>query len=176
MMASHGSSECEKNHEQAIQALMMAANVPATGVHKPIRRNMPAPTPIICRMTVVKGGAASTLASPKRISTTAVSSRRIKRPTPGQPPANVENSRCKNAPFCRVRDMQGNRNTRKCGWRIPLSGDLQFDNPALQPYRDGMGPVVRAKLGENICDVALDGFLCNGKLAGDLLVRVSARD
>src|SRR5258706_16404044 len=39
-----------------------------------------------------------------------------------------------------------------------------------------MGPVVSAKLGEYISDVALDGVLCDGKPSGDLFVRVPCRD
>src|SRR6266853_2270934 len=39
-----------------------------------------------------------------------------------------------------------------------------------------MGPVVSAKLGEYIRDVALDGVLCDGKPSGDLFVRVPCRD
>src|SRR5580698_9139233 len=39
-----------------------------------------------------------------------------------------------------------------------------------------MGPVVSAELGEYVRNVALDGLLSNGKPAGDLFVRVSARD
>ena len=47
----HGSPECEKNREKAIHTLTMAASVPATGVHKPTRRSIPAPAPMICRTT-----------------------------------------------------------------------------------------------------------------------------
>ncbi len=54
--------------------------------------------------------------------------------------------------------------------------DLQFDDSALQPYRDGMRPVVSAKLGEYIRDMALDSLLSNGKLVGDLFVRIPGRD
>ena len=39
-----------------------------------------------------------------------------------------------------------------------------------------MSPVVSPKLGEDICDVALDGVLCNGELVGDFFVRVPGRD
>src|SRR5437899_1889458 len=39
-----------------------------------------------------------------------------------------------------------------------------------------MGPVVSAKLGEYIRDVALDSLLCNGELGRDLFVRVPGRD
>ncbi len=99
MMAIHGSPECEKNREKAIDTLTIAASVPATGVHKPIKRSIPAPIPIICRTTVINGGAASTLAIPKWMSAAAVSSRRSRRPRPGQPLANVENRRCKILPF-----------------------------------------------------------------------------
>jgi gluconokinase len=44
-------------------------------------------------------GAASRLAIPKWMSAAPVSTRRSRRPTPGQPLANVENSRCKTLPF-----------------------------------------------------------------------------
>jgi hypothetical protein len=161
VMAIHGSPVCEKNPEKAIHTLTTAASAPATGVHKPTRRSIPAPTPMICGTTIVNGGASRTPAIPKWMSATAVSSRRSRRPLPGQPSANVENSRCKILPPNRVGDSQRNRNPQKRGRDIPLSGDLQFDNAALQPYRDGMGPVVRAKLGEDVRDVALDGLLCN---------------
>jgi hypothetical protein len=39
-----------------------------------------------------------------------------------------------------------------------------------------MRPVVGPELGEYIRDVALYGLLRNGKLTGDLFVRVPARD
>ena len=55
-------------------------------------------------------------------------------------------------------------------------GDLQFDDSELQPYRDGMSPVVSTELGEHIRDVALDRVLCNGELGRDLFVRVPGRD
>src|ERR1700679_566923 len=45
----HGSPECEKYREKAIHTLTMAASVPATGVHEPIRRSIPATAPMICR-------------------------------------------------------------------------------------------------------------------------------
>ena len=57
-----------------------------------------------------------------------------------------------------------------------LSGYLQFDNPALQPYRDGMGSVIGAKLGEDARHVPLDRLLCDRKLSPDLLVRIPSRD
>jgi hypothetical protein len=95
----HGSPECQKNREKAIHTLTMAASVPATGVDKPIRRSIPATAPMICRTTIVTGGAASTPAIPKWTRATAVSSRSSRRPAPGQPLAKVENSRCKTLPF-----------------------------------------------------------------------------
>ena len=98
-MGIHGSPECEKYREKAIHTLAMAASVPATGVHKPIRRSIPATAPMICSTTIVTGGAVSTPAIPKWMSAAPVSTRRSRRPTPGQPLANVENSRCKTLPF-----------------------------------------------------------------------------
>ena len=65
MMAIHGSPECEKYREKAIHTLTMAASVPATGVHKPTRRSIPAPIPMICRTTIVNGGASQQAGDPK---------------------------------------------------------------------------------------------------------------
>ena len=71
----------------------------ATGVHKPTRRNIPVPTPMICRTAVGNGGASHRLAIPKWITTAPVSSRKSRSPVPGQPSAKPENSRCTILPF-----------------------------------------------------------------------------
>jgi len=94
MMAIRGSRECERNCENAIHTLAMAAKDPATGVHRPARRSNPAPAPMTCSTTVINGGASRRQMSPEWISANPVSSRRSRRPIPGQPSANVENSRC----------------------------------------------------------------------------------
>jgi hypothetical protein len=39
-----------------------------------------------------------------------------------------------------------------------------------------MGPVISAKLGEDVRNVALDGLLRNAKPAGDSFVRIPGRD
>ena len=49
--------------------------------------------------------------------------------------------------------------------RIPRSRDieqLQLDDAALEPDGHSVRPVVRAKLGENVPDVTLDGFFGEG--------------
>ena len=102
MMAIHGSPECERNRENAIDTLTMVATDPATGVQRPARSNIPAATPMICRMTA-KGEDSSTPMIPKWISANPVRSRRSRRPIPGQPSAKVENSRCNPHPFQRRR-------------------------------------------------------------------------
>ncbi len=58
----------------------------------------------------------------------------------------------------------------------PLSGGLQVlqrDDSALQPDRDGVGAIVGGKLGKDVLDVPLDGFLRNRQPRGDRLVRIS---
>ena len=39
-----------------------------------------------------------------------------------------------------------------------------------------MGSIIRRKLGEDVLDVALDGFFSDGEVCGDHLVRIPARD
>ena len=94
MMAIHGSLECQKCLEQAIHTLTMPVKDPASGVHRPTTRSNPLPAPTICSTTAINEGASRRLMIPKWKSATAVSSRRRRRPTPGQPLAKVENSRC----------------------------------------------------------------------------------
>jgi len=93
-MGIHGSPECGKCCEKAIDNLTMAASAPATGVHRPIKRRIPAPIPVICKTTVGKGGASRRPTVPKWMSAAPVSSRNSRSPVPGQPSAKPENSRC----------------------------------------------------------------------------------
>ena len=54
----------------------------------------------------------------------------------------------------------------------PTFGGLQFDDPALEPYGDGVRAVVRSQLLENVADVAFHRILPNRKL-GELVAQVS---
>ena len=96
-----GIAKCEKYREIAIHTSTTAVSAPATGVHKPIRRNIPKTAPMIWSTAAANGGASINLTIPKRMSSAAVSSRKIRSPRPGQPLAKVENSRCKSLPFTR---------------------------------------------------------------------------
>jgi hypothetical protein len=129
MMAIHGSPECERNCERAIHALTMAAKDPATGVHRPTRRRNPAPAPTTCSTTVVNGGAPRRPLIPEWISANPVSSRRSRRPMPGQPSANVENSRCNPHLFQRMGFAAVSKHA-KLGTDYPL-----FGGPTVQRFR-----------------------------------------
>ena len=91
---SHGSPECEENREIAIQALTVAASVPAIGVNKPSKRAIPAAMQIIGRTTVAHGVPSRMPSIPKGMIAAPVTKRRSRRPTPGQPSAKLEKSRC----------------------------------------------------------------------------------
>jgi hypothetical protein len=131
MIGIHGSPECEQYREKAIHTLTMAASDPATGVHKPARRSTPAPIPRTCRTAVANGGDSPRLAMPKWMSAAPVATRRSSRPTPGQPSAKPENSRCTLLPFNRIGNLQQDGNAQNWERTIPFSGDLQFDKSAL---------------------------------------------
>jgi hypothetical protein len=119
MTGIQGSPKCEKYPSKAIHTLTMATSAPATGVHRPTRRSIPAPTPMICRITGINGDASRRLATPKWMSATLVSNRRSRRPMPGQPSANVENSRCNPHLFKRMRFATVSKHT-KLGTDYPL--------------------------------------------------------
>src|ERR1035438_2477820 len=77
-------------------------------------------------------------------------------PPPGEPSANVENSRCKVSRLERKRFAAG-REDPKRGSGSPTFVLLQFDNSPVQSDRHGMGAVVRPQLREDIRHVSLDG-------------------
>lgn len=90
----HGSPDCKGSREKAIHTFTIAASAPATGVKKPTRRTAPDAAPVTSRMTINGGVPSRKPLIPKWISEAPVSKRRSTRPTPGQPSANVEKSRC----------------------------------------------------------------------------------
>jgi hypothetical protein len=92
--ASHGSPECEENRQIASHNLAAAANTPASGVNTPANRSIAAAMPTICRATINGGGPSRMPLIPRSINAAPVSKRRRRRPAPGHPSANVENSRC----------------------------------------------------------------------------------
>src|ERR1017187_2554486 len=84
-------------------------------------------------------------------------SRSSSRPTPGQLLGKVENRRCRVLPSSSVWSSRWVSTPSKGLVGVPLLRDLvqlQIDDSALQSYRDSMGPVVSAKLGEDVPDVA----------------------
>src|ERR1700689_2494358 len=104
-----------------------------------------------------------------------VMTRKSRSPLPGQPLANVENSRC-TMPLFRLKDWQKWRKAGNWERRTPLLGEIKFDDSAFQGECDSMGSIVRAQLFEDIRNMRLHRLLPDGKLAGDLLIRVSVRD
>jgi hypothetical protein len=95
MMGTHGPPESESCADKATHTLTTATSPPATGVHRPIRRSMPAPAPMSCRTMIVSGVPARKLTIAEKTIAEQVSTRKSSRPTPGQPFANVEKRRCK---------------------------------------------------------------------------------
>jgi len=90
----HGSPECDQNRAIAIQTLTTAASAPAMGVKKPIKRAIPVAMQITATTIALQGAPWPIASIPKRMSAAPVSKRRSRRPTPGQPSAKFEKSRC----------------------------------------------------------------------------------
>ena len=84
----HGSPGCEKTFHTS----MTTRSDPATGVHKPAIRSIPAPVAITHNMAGPNGGPLHSFVTPRSITSTPVTRRMSNRPIPGQPRANVENS------------------------------------------------------------------------------------
>ena len=56
--------------------------------------------------------------------------------------------------------------------RITLLSELKFEDSALQTYHRGVGSVVGAQFGEDVSDLAFDGFFTDRKLRCNLLIGI----
>ena len=54
-----------------------------------------------------------------------------------------------------------------------LSGELRFDDSALQPDHRGVGSVVGAQFGEDVPDLTLDGLFADRELSRNYLVGIA---
>ncbi len=82
------------------QISVRATEVPAMGVHKPAISRNPAPIKNMAGMVTLMGGGSLHSVMPARTTSAEPATTRIRsNPVPGQPPANVEYRRRKDAPF-----------------------------------------------------------------------------
>ena len=128
----------------ASPVFITAATAPVTGVNKPINSSTPDVTQTMGRMRDSDGISWRMAPNPNVIMATPVSKRRSRRPTPGQPSAKFENSRCT------ISDSQRRRLTTesaglKPGLSDPPFRGLELNDPALYRRRDGMRPVIDMK-------------------------------
>src|SRR6266403_549040 len=159
--------------ERAVHTSTITTNTPAIGVKKPIRRRTPLMVARDCHMIPCHSGAISISATPSWVRTIPAPNRRSRRPLPGQPLGNMENSRCREGLNNKVRESAAQSNPQKPGSGYTSFEGLQFDDSALQPDGDCVGSVVRAKFREDVLDVSLNGFLGDGQFIGDQFVGVS---
>jgi len=96
----HGSPGCEN----AFHSAMIATTAPAMGVHKPTSRSSPAPTASTHNKAGAIGSPPRSVVTPRTTIAIPTTNRMIRRPTPGEPRANVENSRRTRKP--RLRDSR----------------------------------------------------------------------
>jgi len=82
------------------QTSMRATEAPAMGVHKPAINRIPAPSKRMAGIVTFIGGGSLRKVKPARTISAEPATARIRSsPVPGQPPANVEYRRRKDAPF-----------------------------------------------------------------------------
>ena len=87
--------------------------------------------------------------------------RMSRRPTPGAPCAKVEKSRRKNKNPLKVRGLPMRAASLKRLVQTTLWSELKFNDSALEADHGGVGPVIRAQFGEDVTDLALDGFFAD---------------
>ena len=101
--------------ERAVHSSTITTNTPAIGVKNPIRRRTPPIVARDCPMIPCHSGAISILATPSWARTIPAPNRRRRRPLPGQPLGNMENSRCREGLNDKVRESAGQSNPQKPG-------------------------------------------------------------
>jgi hypothetical protein len=158
-----------------------ATRHPETGVHKPTNRS---PLTIIAAISRIAGSPGWATLNPRRLeATTALhaTSRRIRRPAPGQPCANVEKRRRRSVPLQACHSEVSRTipigSVRPLFWalfrEISASG---LDNAAPDSDHRRVRSVCRTEFRKNILNATFDAILCNRKLLSDLFVRVSGGD
>jgi len=153
-------------------------NRPAIGVQRPRINSAEQVAAQNCKVTD-RGSAGANGPAKNCTSGTAATARKNTKPVPGQPSGNVEKSRCTRDPVFRLQRCERRRNPKKQIGRTPLSRCLRclkIDDAALEPYRNGVSPVVGAKFRKNVLNVTLYGLFGDGELSSDLLVGVAARN
>jgi len=101
--------------ERAVHSSTITTKTPAIGVRNPIRRRTPPIVARDCPMIPCHSGAISILATPSWARTIPAPNRRRRRPLPGQPLGNMENSRCREGLNDKVRESAGQSNPQKPG-------------------------------------------------------------
>src|SRR5258706_10565696 len=145
--------------ERPVHSSTITTNTPAIGVKNPTRRRTPPMVARDCHMIPCHSGAISILATPSWARTNPAPNRSRRRPLPGQPLGNMENSRCREGLKHKVRESAEQSNPQKPGLGYPSFEGLQLDDSAFQPDSDRVGSIVRAKFREDVLDVSLNRFL-----------------
>ena len=85
------------NHDSAVHAVVTATNPPATGVRTPSNSKMPLNTTMsaMTQISNVETPRSVRYAAPWMTAVAPTAMRNNNNPTPGHPPGNVENSRCR---------------------------------------------------------------------------------
>ena len=141
---------------------------PETGVHKPTAQSAPAIIAANCTSAGLSGWPLSSPRKAKLKTAPQATSRKIKRPAPGQPCANVEKRRRKKSvPWSawqtatmRPSPDRVNPPLFWAGLR-PQRRRSGLENPALNADHRSVRPVVRPEFGENTLNATFDRVFCN---------------
>jgi hypothetical protein len=132
----HGSPGCEK----ACQNAMTDTSVPAMGVHRPASRRIPTAVVTACSMNGPGGGSPSSCVTPRTMDAIPAASLINSRPIPGNPWANVENSR--RTTRSRLQDSVNEEEAPKGRCKPLFRVSLELDDAALHPDHCRVCPVV----------------------------------
>ncbi len=166
---------CEEIWEMPIHIFAVAARAPATGVRKPMIRTGLAARATISIALVTGSDPCSVNTIPEWMIARPADKRNNRRPAPGQPSANVENSRCIRGRFENTRVPEEFAHLKFPFRDHPFRGS-ELEKSALHRGCDCMCSIVGVKLREYLRDMALHGIFGKRKAAGDLLIGVASRN
>jgi len=146
----------------------VATRHPETGVHSPTHRSAPAIIAVSSRIVGWTGCTAVNSLRPWVTTAVQATSRRTRRPAPGQPCANVEKRRRKKVSQSQRARLQTlrPRPNRVCPtlfWAVfrRWRNTSGLDDPAPDADHRGVRPIVRTQFREDILDATLDCVFCN---------------
>jgi len=148
-----------------------ASSVPATGVHKPIRRSSPTTISTTFRVASPKEGAPPNSRTPRVTTPIPAVTRSNSKPSPGAPPAKFEKS-LRTIPKAKGPQLGEQAQTSEAMHSLERCF-LNFDDSALHSNHRGVRAVIRSQFGKNVSHLALHRVFADRQQLRNLFIGIA---